>query len=179
MATNAYLGRMEELTNKKEANTSKIFSLPSIAPLNKRAPGMAGNPAPQPEVSPVPDMTTPFGRKFTAYSERDPSFTPMMQEFTALTSGLKEQVSNGYMPEVMAKKNLERYIMDMSGQRKSEAEKPTQPSFDPKQFAELVRAKAGIGMASSVGLDEKGVPKALAGVLKTLKAQQEAQNDNV
>lgn len=176
MATNAYIGRMEELTSNKEANTAKLFNLPSTAPLNRRAPGMAGNPVPEgPE---VPNMDSQFGRKFNAYSQRDPSFTPMMQEFTALTSGLKEQVDSGYMPEAMAKKNLEQYIMDMRGHRETEANKPVASSFDPKQFAEMIRAKAGIGMASSVGLDENGVPKALSGVLRTLRAAQEAQNAN-
>jgi hypothetical protein len=169
---------MQELTSKKESNEIAAFStLPSSAPLNKQAPGMAGNPAPA--APNVPDMTSAFGRKFEEYSNRDPNFTPMMQEFTALSSALKDQVDKGYMPKVMADRNLSQYIEDMRGMRTEEANKPATSSFDPVAFAENIRATANAGMKSKVGLDDNGVPKALSGVLRTLKAAQEAQNGTV
>lgn len=112
MADNIYSQHMEKLDAKKAEKVQKMFpDLSKPTPLNKGAIG--GNLAPEaPPAEAEPDMESAFGSVFQHYTGQDSRFGQMMDDYQGLIAGLREQVQMGFMPEVMAKKQIERFLED-------------------------------------------------------------------
>lgn len=111
MATNAYLERLSELKQKKAESNSARLGIPIQRPLNKQQPGMAGNPLPESSEETVQPESF-FTKGFNKEMETDTRFQGFMQEYTDMALGLRDQVQQGFMPEVIAKQRLQQYVQD-------------------------------------------------------------------
>lgn len=117
MATNAYLDRLNQLEGQK-AQKLTAQGLPlnrptKEQPMTVQPAGMAGNPKPRKEDPNAGfDMDSMFGRSLENYKSQDKRFSQMTDDYTALVSGLKQQVDAGMMPEVIAKQKMQQYLSD-------------------------------------------------------------------
>ena len=117
MATNAYLDRLNQLEGQK-AKQLAAKGLPlnrpqQEQPMSSQPAGMAGNPKPRKEDPNAGfDMDSMFGRSLENYKSQDKRFSQMTDDYTALVSGLKQQVDAGMMPEVIAKQKMQQYLSD-------------------------------------------------------------------
>ena len=128
MSSNAYLTRLEQLKAEKAqkvANVAASVGLPRHAPNQQPVQDnrMLGVPPKQEEDEAAP--LTMFERNLENFKGQDVRFGEMMDEYTKLAMGLKEQVDSGYMPRVIAERKLQEYLSDSSNYFSKHAAKAT------------------------------------------------------
>lgn len=107
-----YLERLEQLRETKMQSQAEGLGLPLNKPMNGTPGGLAGNPMPDKPEEPGPDMGTMFGRTFQQMEGEDRRFGKMFKDLQNLSSGLREEVKQGFMPEVIAQQKIQQYIKD-------------------------------------------------------------------
>lgn len=155
MSSNAYLTRLEQLKADKAqtvAQQAASIGLPRQSPRNPAEQGnkMLGVPPKQEE----PQPANMFERNIENFRGQDVRFGEMMDEYTNLALGLREQVNSGYMPEIIAKKKLESYLEDSSQYFKTHAMKPTD-NPEVRGMLEGIMAQSG-GQAPQGGPAQQG-----------------------
>ncbi|MGL5583812.1 MAG: hypothetical protein ACRDCE_23095 [Cetobacterium sp.] len=123
MSSNAYLTRLEQLKSEKAQTVARTAVLPLQAPGQEppQDKKMLGVPPKEEEQAPA----TMFERNLENFRGQDTRFGQMMDEYTKLALGLKEQVQSGYMPKVIAEKKLQEYLSDSGKYFDTNAMKPT------------------------------------------------------
>lgn len=129
---NPYTDRLNELDSKRVNTTAKqlgdMIGIPLRKPGNIQAPN--GGPLIKPD---LPDQTdsykgTTFWANFDHHRQNDPHFDSMTDELTKLSTGLRKQVEQGYMPPQLAQDQLHQFIIDSFGRRAA-----AQPALEKMQ----------------------------------------------
>lgn len=126
MSSDVYSKRMKELDAVKADDVQRKFpNLSRPTPIRSgNVEDLAGNLAPAKEEPIEADMDSAFGRSFGEYSGKDVRFDQMMKDYKDLTGVLRQKVERGFMPQVIAERQLKQFLQDGRGYFANNKAKP-------------------------------------------------------
>lgn len=147
MATSAYLERMNELNSQRVRNNARELEasgVPINRPKDRNIQPPSGIPTGE---SPIPNhegedesyKNSHFYNAFDSFKQNDPHFGGVIDELTKLATGLREQVSQGYMPPQIARQRLTQFVGDTMSHYQRE-EPNLKKEDDQRRMASLLGA---------------------------------------